>query len=64
MKNINIWYECKNNFSGAGKEKIEGEKVGPQKQLAGVGAVGGGAGAGDAGGDDDLDAMLRSLNQK
>ena len=49
---------------GAGKEKIEGEKVGPQKQLAGVGAVGGGAGAGDAGGDDDLDAMLKSLNQK
>ena len=42
--------------------------TGPQKQLAGVGAegVGGGAGAGAPadGGDDDLDAMLRSLNQK
>ena len=39
---------------------------GPQKQLAGVGAEGAG-GSGDApadGADDDLDAMLRSLNQK
>ena len=59
--------------------KIEGDMVGPQKdplasqvntgpqkQLAGVGAegVGGGAGAPADGGDDDLDAMLRSLNQK
>ena len=40
---------------GAGKEKLEEQKVGPQKQLAGVGAVGGG--------DDDLDAMLKSLGQ-
>ena len=41
-------------------------KEGPQKQLAGVGAQGsGGAGGAPAdGGDDDLDAMLRSLNQK
>ena len=59
--------------------KIEGDMVGPQKdplasqvkegqqkQLAGVGAegVGGGASSGADGGDDDLDAMLRSLNQK
>jgi hypothetical protein len=48
---------------GAGKESLaSAEKTGPQKQLAGVGAVGGGAG-GDAG-EDDLDAMLKSLNQK
>ena len=47
---------------GAGTEKLAAEKVAPQKQLAGVGAVGGGAG-GDAG-EDDLDAMLKSLNQK
>ena len=46
---------------GAGKDSLQAEKIGQQKQLAGVGAVGGG---GDAGGDDDLDAMLRSLNQK
>ena len=49
---------------GAGTEKLASEKTGPQKQLAGVGAVGGGAPGGDTGGDDDLDAMLRSLNQK
>ena len=36
-------------------------KTGPQKQLAQVGE---GGGAGAEGGDDDLDAMLRSLNQK
>ena len=38
-------------------EKLTEDKVntGPQKQLAGVGAVGGG--------DDDLDAMLKSLGQ-
>ena len=47
---------------GPGKDSLQSEKVGPQKQLAGVGAVGGGAG-GDAG-EDDLDAMLKSLNQK
>ena len=42
---------------GAGKEKLTEDKVNtvPQKQLAGVGAVGGG--------DDDLDAMLKSLGQ-
>ena len=41
-------------------------KTGPQKQLAQVGAGSGGAGGagGAEGGDDDLDAMLRSLNQK
>ena len=55
--------------------KVEGEMVGPgkdalasqvnteKKQLAGVGAEGAG-GAGDLGGEDDLDAMLKSLNQK
>ena len=48
---------------GAGKESLQSEKVAPQKQLAGVGAVGGGGAGGDAG-EDDLDAMLRSLNQK
>ena len=42
---------------------------GPQKQLAQVGAEGSGSGnqgggAPAEGGDDDLDAMLRSLNQK
>ncbi len=43
---------------GTNKEKLTEDKVntGPQKQLAGVGAVGGG-------GDDDLDAMLKSLGQ-
>ena len=48
---------------GAGKESLSTNAVntGPQKQLAGVGAVGGGGA--DAGGDDDLDAMLKSLNQ-
>ena len=58
--------------------KIEGEMVGaekasltsntvnigPQKQLEGVGAVGGGSGAGGDAGEDDLDAMLKSHNQK
>ena len=58
--------------------KIEGDMIGPQtnslasqvkegqqKQLAGVGAEGaGGSGAPADGADDDLDAMLRSLNQK
>ena len=50
---------------GPGKESLQAEKVntGPQKQLAGVGAEGAG-GAGDLGGEDDLDAMLKSLNQK
>jgi charged multivesicular body protein 2A len=47
---------------GAGKESLAPVNTGPQKQLAGVGAVGGGGA--DAGGEDDLDAMLRSLNQK
>ena len=47
---------------GAGKESLASVNTGPQKQLAGVGAVGGGGA--DAGGEDDLDAMLRSLNQK
>ena len=42
---------------GAGKEKLETKKVnaGSQKQLAGVGVVGGEV--------DDLDAMLKSLDQ-
>jgi len=47
---------------GAGKESLTANTVGPQKQLAGVGAVGGGGAA--ATGEDDLDAMLRDLNQK
>ena len=44
--------------------------TGPQKQLAQVGTEGAGSGSGGQGGapaeggDDDLDAMLRSLNQK
>ena len=40
---------------GAGKEKLTADKVntGPQKQLVGA----------DGGGDDDLDAMLKSLGQ-
>ena len=48
---------------GAGKEALgtNAVKTGPQKQLAGVGAVGGG---GADAGEDDLDAMLKSLNQK
>ena len=37
----------------AGKDSLQAEKIGQQKQLAGVG--------GDAGDDDDLDAMLRAL---
>ena len=51
---------------GAGKEALTSNAVntGPQKQLEGVGAVGGGAGAGGDAGEDDLDAMLKSLNQK
>ena len=44
---------------GAGAEKLAAEKVAPQKQLARVGAVGGGA-WGDVG-EDDLDAMLKSI---
>ena len=50
---------------GAGKESLKADTVntGPQKQLAGVGAVGGGGAGGDTG-EDDLDAMLKSLNQK
>ena len=47
---------------GVGKDSLGANKVGPEKKLAGVGAVGGGDG-GDAG-LDDLDAMLKSLNQK
>ena len=51
---------------GAGKESLTSNAVntGPQKQLAGVGVVGGGSGDAGASGEDDLDAMLRSLNQK
>ena len=47
---------------GAGKEKLSSNavKTGPQKQLVGMGAMGGGS---NATGDDDLDAMLKSLNQ-
>ena len=49
---------------GPGKEELQSQvKTGPQKQLAGVGPVGGGTTGGDAG-EDDLDAMLKSLNQK
>ena len=50
---------------GPGKEALSSNAVntGPQKQLAGVGPVGGGAGSADTG-EDDLDAMLKSLNQK
>lgn len=44
---------------GAGKEKLSQEKVGPQKQLAGAEGAGGAGGA-----EDDLDAMLKSLNAK
>ena len=49
---------------GAQKNTLSQIKTGPEKQLAGVGAEGVGGGAGADGGDDDLDAMLRSLNQK
>ena len=51
---------------GAQKNSLSQIKEGPQKQLAGVGAEGSG-GPGEppaSGGDDDLDAMLRSLNQQ
>ena len=49
---------------GPGKDALASQvNTGPQKQLAGVGAEGAG-GAGDVGGEDDLDAMLKSLNQK
>ena len=51
---------------GAGKESLTSNVVntGPQKQLAGGGAVGGGSGGAGEAGEDDLDAMLKSLNQK
>ena len=57
---------------GANKDKLaQNVNTGPQKQMvgaAGAGTGGAGMGGGDAGGaggaDDDLDAMLRSLNQK
>ena len=47
---------------GPQKNSLAAEKTGPQKQLVGEGV--GGSGGGAEGGDDDLDAMLRSLNQK
>ena len=55
---------------GANKDKLsQSVTTGPQKQMVGAegagGAGGAGAGDGGAGGmDDDLDAMLKSLNQK
>ena len=53
---------------GAQKDTLASQvDTGPQKQLAQVGAEGSGNQGGGApaeGGDDDLDAMLRSLNQK
>ena len=50
---------------GAGKEALTSNAVntGPQKQLDCVGAVGCSGAGGDTG-EDDLDAMLKSLNQK
>ena len=55
---------------GANKDKLAAQSVnnGPQKQMVGAGGAGSGGNAGGDGGaggaDDDLDAMLRSLNQK
>ena len=55
---------------GANKDKLsQNVTTGPQKQMVGAEGAGsaGGAGAGDGGAggmDDDLDAMLKSLNQK